>query len=267
VTQRPRTWHYGLVATWWDEFEREGGEELEYFRALIAEHGAPALDAGCGTGRLLLPLVAAGLDVDGCDVSGDMIARAAERAEAEGLNARLYVQGMHEIDLPRRYRTIFSCGSFGIGGHRAQDLEALRRFHRHLEPGGFLAFDVYLPSGKAWNSWASAPELPRPWPERGDRRTASDGSELELIARMTAFDPLEQVLTRELRVIQWRDGKRVGEQEYELRTCVYLKNELIGMLERAGFEGVRVLGGLSDRPAEPYRDARLMFHARKPQVG
>ena len=35
---------------------------------------ARTLDVACGTGRLLIPYVADGLDVDGCDVSPDMIA-------------------------------------------------------------------------------------------------------------------------------------------------------------------------------------------------
>ena len=49
----PRTWHYGLVAEWWAEFVTEG-QEIEYFQRFV-ERGQPALDVGCGTGRLLLP--------------------------------------------------------------------------------------------------------------------------------------------------------------------------------------------------------------------
>ena len=31
------TWHYGLVARWWAEFE-VGGEAVEYFRAVSYTH-------------------------------------------------------------------------------------------------------------------------------------------------------------------------------------------------------------------------------------
>ena len=51
---------------------------------------------GCGTGRLLIPYLKAGLDVDGCDISADMIALCRERAEREGLAPTLRVQAMHE---------------------------------------------------------------------------------------------------------------------------------------------------------------------------
>ena len=86
----PQTWHYGLVAKWWAEFN-EGGPEIEYFRRFIEDDGQPALDVACGTGRLLLPYLHAGLDVDGCDVSEDMIALCRERAEREGLSPTLFV--------------------------------------------------------------------------------------------------------------------------------------------------------------------------------
>src|SRR3954470_16185996 len=140
VQGEPQTWHYGLVAKWWSEFNVDG-PEVPYFRAVIERYGQPALDAACGTGRLLLPYLRAGLDVDGCDISPDMLALCRESASREGLAPRLYPQALHQLDLPRRYSTIFSCGSFGLGGDRQSDLEALRRFYHYLEPGGVLAFD------------------------------------------------------------------------------------------------------------------------------
>ena len=68
-----QTWHYGLVARHWAE-NNTTGPEIAYFQRLIEQYGQPALDAGCGTGRLLIPFLRAGLDVDGYDVSDDMLA-------------------------------------------------------------------------------------------------------------------------------------------------------------------------------------------------
>ena len=124
MTKEPQTWHYGLVAKWWAEF-RDEGPEIAYYQECIKRYGQPALDVACGTGRLLLPYLRAGLDVDGCDISPDMLALCREKAAREGLSPRLYQQAMHELDLPWTYKTIFVCGSFGIGGDRRQDFEAL----------------------------------------------------------------------------------------------------------------------------------------------
>ena len=84
MSNEPRTWHYGLVARWWDEFNAAGPEELACFRAFVERDGQPALDLACGTGRLLLPLLREGFDVDGCDISPDMLARCQTRAAATG---------------------------------------------------------------------------------------------------------------------------------------------------------------------------------------
>lgn len=84
MADQPQTWHHGLVARYWAE-HNTGGPEAAYFRQKLEGSGEPALDAGCGTGRLLIPFLQAGLDVDGCDVSADMLSFCRGRAEREGL--------------------------------------------------------------------------------------------------------------------------------------------------------------------------------------
>ncbi len=61
------TWHHGLMAHWWANFNTDG-PEIEYFGSFVRA-GQPGLDAACGTGRLLVPWVAEGLDIDGVDAS------------------------------------------------------------------------------------------------------------------------------------------------------------------------------------------------------
>jgi SAM-dependent methyltransferase len=261
----PQTWHYGLVARWWAEFNLEG-PEIDYFRRFVEESGEPALDVACGAGRLLVPYLRAGLDVDGCDISADMVAHCRERIAAEGLEANLYVQPMHALELPRRYRTIVVCGGFGIGSTRAEDMEALHRFHAHLEPGGTLVLDKDAPYAdqRRWRYWLRDEQrsLPEPWPAGGERRRAEDGSEYELRVRLAALDPLDQRLTYELRASMWRGGALVAEEEHRLTERLYFRDELVTMLEQVGFADVRVFGGYSDRAARADDDI-LVFSARK----
>src|SRR6266496_3123821 len=119
MTETLQIWHHGLIAQWWAEFNLDG-PEIAYFQALVERYGQPVLDVGCGTGRLLLPYLRAALDVDGCDVSADMIELCREKAAREGLSPTLFVQAMHELDPARLYRTIFVCGAFGLGSTRQQ---------------------------------------------------------------------------------------------------------------------------------------------------
>ena len=264
MSNDPGTWHYGLVARWWAEFNRSG-PDIEYFQRVIERCGQPALDLACGTGRLLIPFLRAGLDVDGCDVSRDMLSYCAARAEKEGLDARLNAQSMRDLDLPRRYASIVICESFGVCTTRADDLAALHRIHRHLAPGGTLTFDIELPNfaHRGWGAWVTEtrPKLPGPWPERGDRRTCEDGSELELKMRILSVDPLEQVTTRALRVDHWVDGELIETEESSIALNIYFKNEVVLMLEHAGFQEIHVTGGLGDEVARPYEDERIVFSA------
>lgn len=263
MSSRTRTWHHGLVARWWAEF-KEGGEDVEYFRRVVERSGEPALDAGCGTGRLLLPLRRAGLDVDGSDASADMLAWCRKKAESEGLSVNVYEQPMRALDLPRKYRTVIICGAFGLGGTRADDLEGLRRIRAHLESSGTLVMDHYLPNldRRSWrNAWIEKPALPRAWPTRGDRRVTSDGTELELRTRQVAFDPLAQTATLEIRVCQYVAGNEVARETHAIDICIYFKNEIELMLVAAGFHNVRVTAALEDRAPQPWEDERVVFTA------
>jgi SAM-dependent methyltransferase len=266
--EQPQTWHHGIVARWWAEFNVTG-PEISYFQKFIEDDGEPALDLACGTGRLLIPYLRAGLDVDGCDISADMLALCRERAEAEGLSPNLYAQAMHDLELPRLYKTIVVCGGFGLGANRDQSVESLRRIYEHLEPGGLLLLDNEAPYADTgmWPYWLKEERraLPKPWrePGDGDRRQGSDGAEYELRSRVVELDPLAQCVTLEMRADMWRDGEHVAAEEHVLRMSLYFTNELVSMLEHAGFTDVALLGDYTDE--EPGADTDfVVFIASKP---
>lgn len=262
------TWHHGLVARWWADFNVARPEELAYYRAAIERFGQPALDLACGAGRILLPLLEAGFEVDGVDVSADMLQHARRLGEPRDLRPQLHQQAMHELDLPRRYGTIFICDSFGIGTNRAGDLEVLRRAHAHLDPGGALLISHDLPYGAMdaarWGQWLPGNQMDGPdqWPDRGERRRTADGDEIELIQRTVELDPLGQSWTLELRARLWRDGQLMAEEDRRLRINLYFAEELLLMLEAAGFRDVRVEGYYTSRPATR-DDGSVIFVAQK----
>jgi SAM-dependent methyltransferase len=109
-------------------------------RLLAPKSGERILDAGCGTGRNLGPLLSAGTRAVGIDFSHRMLRVARRRLE----NAPV-AQADLEADLP------FGGGSFdavlcALIGEHLNDLRAVfTEFYRALKPGGRLVFSVYHP--------------------------------------------------------------------------------------------------------------------------
>jgi SAM-dependent methyltransferase len=266
MNEQPQTWHYGLVARWWAEFNGPDPDELAFYRSIIERDGEPALDLACGAGRLLVPLMSAGLDIDGCDISADMLAFCREEAARQGLSPRLYHQAMHALDLPRNYRTIYICDSFGLGGRRDQDAAALRRCYDLLAPGGTLVFSHYLPNDdpERWSYWLpeQRQRLPEAWSAGGTRRRTSSGDEIGLRARLVDLDPIEQRQTLEMRAELWREGRLVEREDRLLQENLYFRNEILLLLANAGFADVSVRAGYSAK--EPAADdTMLVFIARR----
>lgn len=260
-----RTWHHGLLARWWAEFIVDG-DDIAVFKELVEASGTPALDAGCGTGRVLLPLLRAGLDVDGSDVSEDMLGWCRDRAEADGLDVAVFAQAMHELDLPRRYRTIIVVGAFGVGSDRTEDLEGLRRLYAHLEPGGLLLIDHHLPNledATSWNYWIDKPDMPRPFPDRGQRRTAADGTEMELRSRLVSLDPFEQTAELEMEIVHTSGDEVLASERHRVDLGLYFKNEIEMMLRHVGFSDIEVTAFGEDRPPDPWSDVRIAIQARR----
>lgn len=262
------TWHHGLIARWWAEFNVATPEELAYFEAAIRRFGEPVLDLACGTGRIMMPLIAKGFDVDGSDISADMIALARADAAKRGFKPILTVQPMHELDLGRAYRTIYICGSWGLGGRRDYDRQTLTRVYQHLQPGGALLIThhnlPYDDDEKGWALWLPGHrDGPRSeWPTEGDRKTASDGDDIEMLFRQGDLDPLGQRVTYHMRARLWHEGQIARQEEYQLKISIYFVQEILLMLEGAGFRDVAVEAAYTGRPATA-NDGMVAFVATK----
>ena len=251
------------MARWWSEFNLDG-PEIDYFKNAIQQSGTPVLDVGCGTGRILVPCLQAGIEVHGTDISPEMIDHCQAKLDSKGLKTKLYVSPTHELDLSCEYKTIISCGVFGVGTTREEDLEGLKRLRKHLISGGKLIFDFYLPgdNSKECLTWSKEhqPNLPSKW-KKINSGELPDGSTLSLRTRTMEFNPIEQYYIREIRAEQLKDKELIGRDQYQLRLNIYLKKEVDLMLRSAGFSEVKIFSGLSDREPIPYKDYYLMVMA------
>ncbi len=132
----------GLMAQSWDVLRGDTSTwpDRDFYLTLIQKSGQPVLDAGCGTGRLLLDYVQLDIDIDGVDNSPEMTAICRRKADDLGCAVSLYEQNMETLELPRQYRTILvPSSSLQLIVDQTLVDQALQRLLDHLLPGGLMA--------------------------------------------------------------------------------------------------------------------------------
>jgi hypothetical protein len=154
----------------------------------------------------------------------------------------------------------------GLAGSREKDQETLIRCYEHLNDGGALIFnvDAEYTFTDAWPLWLKENRggLPEPWPDGPEIDHAADGSEYRTWFRRLDLNPLEQSFTSQVRIEKWQDGRLVAQEELSLTGLMYFKNELLLMLQVAGFDDVAIYGDYSDQEATA-ENRELIFVAQK----
>ncbi len=205
--------------------------EIAFFAQHLAREG-PSLAAMCGTGRLLVPLVAAGHNVHGVDASAAAIALCEAQLGARGLSAPLFRQPLPELNLPFRYAMAF------IAGGALQQifdatlaLAALARVRAHLLAPSVLIVECVVP-GEALHA-PGAPVVEVRTAATGDGGTIVWRSETRVDVEGRRVDRSNRYEKREGRTIVVREDERSA-------STWYSGDELADLLRLAGFAEVEL---------------------------
>ena len=153
-----------------------------FYQSNLENVTRPVLECACGTGMVLLPLLAAGHDMVGFDISKSMLATLKRKAKEQGfvdIAGRISVQDLETFSYDQRFGAItIPTNTFSMLSTQEAQIRALRNIFTHLAPGGRLLLDIRLAGMRGlveasagiqgrWHTWTH-PETGRPIRQRVD---------------------------------------------------------------------------------------------------
>lgn len=209
---------------------RDLGDE-SFYRELAMESDGPVLEVGCGTGRIYLDLLRAGVDADGFDISEGMLQVLEEKAEEDDLDPFVWRADMRDFESPREYDLVIAPFRTFLHNITLRDqLASLRNFREALAPGGRLALNFFTPNFDYICANYGEPDA---W------SFTHDGNRYRVTDVTDFIDEVEQVVASTRRVT--RGEEAVREATFELALISKRQFELL--LEATDWSGWTVFGG------------------------
>lgn len=221
---------YGKLCTEFYDADKQlanaDGDELKLYQEIFSKED-PILEPMCGSGRLLIPLLQLGYDIEGVDSSTHMLENCKLRAGELGLNPILYQDTINNFSTNKQYQgVIIPLGSFQLLYPREKAYEGLEKFHRWLTPGGKLVMDLFVP----WEALYEHGEV-----DSDTREVKLLTGELIRIDNHTTTNKFEQHSLSKTRYTKYLGENIISEEDEQMDILWYYQHEIELMLEKFGF--------------------------------
>ena len=237
-----------------------------YTRAAI-DSGGPVLELGVGTGRVAIPTAEQGVDVVGVDNSEAMLAVASSKAASLGDDAgslELIAADIRDFTLRDSDggERKFPLATIPFRGFLAlltveDQFSALRRIYEHLQPGGILLFNIFVPDP---NMALEQSDVLRHLTDVTDPETGLT----RVLYQQNQYDTHNQIVSIRM-LIEDLDRNNVVSQrmyrDYLLRYCY--RWEVHHLLQLCGFE-IEALYGDFDLSDFDETSTEMIWAARRP---
>ena len=238
-------------------------QDIDFYIDMAKASAGPVLELGCGTGRVLIPVARAGVEITGMDAAPRMLDICRKKVCGEPAEVRERIVVLRGDMLSFNYARDFNLITVPFRAFQhlitaEEQLECLRSVHAALKPGGTFILDLFNPDlsrlvdDRYLTEGEAEPEFTMP-----------DGRKVVRTSRAVKRDTFTQVQDIELIYnVTHPDGRT--ERLVDAFPMRYLfRYEAEHLLARTGLEVVDVY---SDYDKSPYGSAypgEMIFVARK----
>ncbi len=224
--------YFGILADWYDRLLVDEKNDIDYYVPLVTGRGGRALELACGTGRLLVLIRKSGIEIDGVDISSEMLAHCKTKLDSLNLKSGLFEQDIVSFKTEKTYDTIFiSGGSFCMIDDFNEAQKCIQNIYEHLNNNGVFVLDIFKPTQDAKSDSEGTETL---------MRTAQSGDQKLVCFGNTKYDFEEQVLSGSYSYeLHSEDAEtQIVKDTFKMRW--YGKYEFKLMLESAGFKNIEI---------------------------
>ncbi len=251
---------YGRLSTLFYDLDKPcpPPDGLDFYLSYARIAGGAILEPMCGSGRFLIPLMQHGFNLTGTDASPDMLNACRVKAKQLGIEPVLYLQYLHQLDLPDRYHlVIIPAGSFCLITEMDAAKEGLRKIYDHLNPGGTFILEI---------DQRLVDEVDQTEEDEKDPWRAvvtPDGAQIRMQGT-GQFEPLDHLYRGVNRYDLIKEGQ-VIETELESFNLRYYDPQVFEkLLVESGFRDIRHHSAYDENIPED-RSESLVFIARRPK--
>jgi SAM-dependent methyltransferase len=263
MSAAPAPSYEAFVAEYYDYLPIiKGRADVDFYLEFAGQRGGPILELGCGTGRILLPLAAAGHNITGLDLSPHMLARCRAKLGAHPHEVQDRIQlvegNMTSFELGKTFRLIFI--PFRPFQHLQSvddQIACLRAVHRHLAPGGKFVLDFFHTDPRRMHDPAYLEES-----AQHEEGKLPDGRRVRLAERTVAFHRAAQVNDVELIYYVTHPDGRTERLVHAFSVRYFFRYEVEHLLARCGFRVAELFGNFDRSPLND-ASADMLFIAEK----
>ncbi|MCY3709875.1 MAG: class I SAM-dependent methyltransferase [Caldilineaceae bacterium] len=259
--------NFDAFARFYDGDYRDYRDDIPLVLKTARAAGRTALELGCGTGRVLLPLADDGCQVIGLDASAALLAIARGKLAKHGYASETAADRPAPVRLVQADMTRFQLAereidfAFVVSNTlmhvttQAEQLKALQCAHRHLRVGGLLLIDLFNPDIAYLEAISGNQELADWWDDEESGAQVLKWS----VRYLDAARQLQETVFVYEEVFP--DGRNEQTRlAFPLR--YWWPDEGALLLEQAGFAVDELYGDFDGSPYRPDSE-RLIFIARK----